>query len=85
MRAFGVDRHAGERKIPGVYDVTALGFNYRMNEIEAAIGIEQLKRLDGILARRQANFAALHRRLEGVRSCSCLQHQSRTARAAITA
>jgi dTDP-4-amino-4,6-dideoxygalactose transaminase len=65
LRAFGVDRHAGERKIPGVYDVTTLGFNYRMNEIEAAIGIEQLKRLDGILARRQANFAALHRRLEG--------------------
>jgi perosamine synthetase len=65
LRAFGVDRHAGERKIPGVYDVTALGFNYRMNEIEAAIGIEQLKRLDGILAQRQANFAALHRRLDG--------------------
>jgi dTDP-4-amino-4,6-dideoxygalactose transaminase len=31
-RAFGVDRHMGERKIPGQYDVTALGFNYRMNE-----------------------------------------------------
>jgi len=65
LRAFGVDRHAGERKIPGVYDVTALGFNYRMNEIEAAIGIEQVKRLDGILAQRQDNFTALHRRLQG--------------------
>jgi perosamine synthetase len=43
IRAFGVDRHSGERKIPGVYDVTALGFNYRMNEIESAIGIEQVK------------------------------------------
>lgn len=65
LRAFGVDRHAGERKIPGVYDVTALGFNYRMNEIEAAIGIEQVKRLDGILSQREENFAALHRRLQG--------------------
>ena len=63
LRAFGVDRHMGERKIPGVYDVTALGFNYRMNEIEAAIGIEQVKRLNDILARRAANFAALDRRL----------------------
>ena len=62
-RAFGVDRHMGERKIPGVYDVTALGFNYRMNEIEAALGIEQMKRLDGILARRATNFAVLQRRL----------------------
>lgn len=64
-RAFGVDRHMGERKIPGVYDVTALGFNYRMNEIEAAIGIEQVKRLDDMLARRAANFAVLDRRLRG--------------------
>ena len=36
-----------------------------MNEIEAAIGIEQVKRLDDILARRAINFAALDRRLRG--------------------
>lgn len=65
LRAFGVDRNMGERKIPGVYDVTALGFNYRMNEIEAAIGIEQVRRLEDILDRRAANFAALDRRLRG--------------------
>jgi dTDP-4-amino-4,6-dideoxygalactose transaminase len=58
-KAFGVDRHAGERKIPGVYDVTMLGFNYRMNEIEAAIGIEQVKRLDDILAKRERNYRTL--------------------------
>ncbi len=63
LRAFGVDRHQGERKIPGVYDVNALGFNYRMNEIEAAIGTEQVKRLNGFLAVRGANFAILSKRL----------------------
>jgi dTDP-4-amino-4,6-dideoxygalactose transaminase len=67
LRAFGVDRHMGERKIPGVYDVTALGFNYRMNEIEAAIGIEQVKRLDDMQSRRTANFATLDGRLRGNR------------------
>jgi dTDP-4-amino-4,6-dideoxygalactose transaminase len=65
LRAFGVDRHMGERKIPGMYDVNALGFNYRMNEIEAAIGIEQVKRLDFMLERRAANFAVLDGRLRG--------------------
>lgn len=30
-----------------------LGYNYRMTDIQAAIGIEQLKKLDGILARRR--------------------------------
>lgn len=62
-KAFGVDRTVGERKIPGVYDVTMLGFNYRMNELEAVIGIEQLKRIDGFLARRKENYAALARGL----------------------
>lgn len=58
-RAFGVDRVVGERSVPGVYDVTMLGYNYRMNEIEAAIGIEQLKRMNGFLAKRCENYAAL--------------------------
>jgi dTDP-4-amino-4,6-dideoxygalactose transaminase len=58
-KAFGVDRSHGERKIPGAYDVVALGFNYRMSEIHAAIGIEQVKKLDRLLARRRENFRAL--------------------------
>ncbi len=59
QRAFGLDRTVAERTMPGIYDVTMLGFNYRMNELQAALGIEQLKRLPGFLARRKANYAAL--------------------------
>jgi dTDP-4-amino-4,6-dideoxygalactose transaminase len=58
-KAFGVDRAHGERRIPGVYDAVALGFNYRMSEIHAAIGVEQVRKLPGFLARRAEN----HRRL----------------------
>jgi perosamine synthetase len=58
-KAFGVDRTVGERTIPGVYDVTMLGFNYRMNEIEAALGSVQMQRLPGFLAKRAANAAVL--------------------------
>lgn len=64
QKAFGVDRHMGERKIPGMYDVTMLGYNYRMNEIEAAIGIEQIRRLDAILEKREQNYQALRARLQ---------------------
>jgi len=73
QKAFGVDRQHGDRKVPGVYDVTMLGFNYRMNEIEAAIGIEQMKRLDGILATRERNYRALHRRLREIDEISLLE------------
>ena len=58
-KAFGVDRTHGERKLPGFYDVPMLGFNYRMSELHAAIGIEQLKRLPVFLEKRQENFQYL--------------------------
>jgi dTDP-4-amino-4,6-dideoxygalactose transaminase len=65
-RAFGVDRVVGERKTPGVYDVVCLGYNYRMNELGAALGVEQLKRIDGFLSQRRENYLALAALLAGV-------------------
>lgn len=65
-KAFGVDRHMGERKIPGVYDVNMLGLNYRMNEIQAAIGIEQIKKIPGILKKRETNFNRLNKGLSEI-------------------
>lgn len=62
-KAFGVDRTVGERTVPGVYDVTMLGFNYRMNEIEAAIGRVQIKRIPGFLKKRAENTSALRKGL----------------------
>lgn len=59
QRAFGIDRQIQERKIPGVYDVQTLGFNYRMTELQAAIGIEQLKKLDDFLKKRKENYRQL--------------------------
>jgi dTDP-4-amino-4,6-dideoxygalactose transaminase len=49
LKAFGVNRTHGERKIPGDYDVVDLGYNYRMSEVHAAIGIEQMKKLPSFL------------------------------------
>lgn len=72
-KAFGVDRTHGERKIPGMYDVVALGFNYRMSEIHAAIGIEQIKKLPDFLAKREANYQALERALSGVDGVTLLK------------
>ena len=43
-------------------DYVTTGFNYRMTDIQAAVGIEQLKRLDSILAERR-NLAARYREL----------------------
>ena len=58
-KAFGVDRTHLERKVPGVYDAVALGFNYRMSELHAAIGFEQTKKLPKFLRIRRENFFSL--------------------------
>ncbi len=71
-KAFGVDRTVSERAIPGVYDVTMLGYNYRMNELEAAIGIEQLKKVPGFLQRRAENARVLRQELENIEEISVL-------------
>ena len=44
-----------------------IGYNFRMGEIEAAIGIEQLKKLNSIIARKQQLANQLTRELQGLR------------------
>jgi perosamine synthetase len=47
-------------------DLTNLiGFNYRMTEIECAIGIEQLKKLPSLLEERLENVAFMNEKLSG--------------------
>jgi perosamine synthetase len=59
LRAFGYDRAHQSRKIPGIYDIIDLGLNYRMSEMQAALGHTQLKRISVILEKRRHNFIAL--------------------------
>jgi len=73
QKAFGVDRTPSERSVPGVYDVTMLGYNYRMNEIEAVMGTEQLKKIDGFLAKRKENYECLQKGLQEVEEIDLFQ------------
>jgi len=47
-----LDRHQAQGLVYEEY--RELGYNYRMTDIQAAIGVEQLARLDDLLARRRA-------------------------------
>tara|TARA_A100001035_G_scaffold277979_1_gene275880 strand:+ start:94 stop:1236 length:1143 start_codon:yes stop_codon:yes gene_type:complete len=62
-KAFGVNRTFNERKVPGQYDVTLLGFNYRMAEIPAAIGIAQLEKYKSFAKTRKENYFTLRESL----------------------
>jgi len=56
LRSHGVtrdpERMVGESLGPWYYEQVALGFNYRMTDLHAALGLSQLRRLDEIVARR---------------------------------
>lgn len=66
LRAFGVDRHNSERSVPGMYDVLTLGLNYRMSELQAAMGLAQLNRIEENLKSRQHHFTLLKDNLKTI-------------------
>jgi perosamine synthetase len=45
--------------VPGVYDAINIGFNYRMSEIHASIGLKQMEKLKKFLNIRKRNFIYL--------------------------
>lgn len=57
LRSHGVtrDAHMMESRSAGPweYEQIALGYNYRLTDIQAALGLAQMKRLGGFLARRR--------------------------------
>ena len=50
-----------------VYDVAELGFKYNMMDIQASMGLHQLRKLPDFLARRAAHAAAYNKALARVR------------------
>lgn len=58
MRSHGITRDASEMTHsadgPWYYQQIDLGYNYRMTDIQAALGISQMRRLDEFVSRRHA-------------------------------
>lgn len=60
LRSHAMTRPAGAA--PWVYEAAELGFNYRLPDLNCALGLSQLEKLDGFVARR----AALARRYDAL-------------------
>jgi len=70
LRSHGITRDPqamqGESEGDWYYQQVELGFNYRMTDLQAALGTSQLTRLDVFLARRRALVARYERLLAGL-------------------
>jgi perosamine synthetase len=60
LRNHGIDSDHRRREIAGTwrYDAAELGFNYRLNDVQCALGLSQLEKLPGWVARRREIAAA---------------------------
>ncbi|SDG10215.1 perosamine synthetase [Lentzea fradiae] len=64
MSVSAADRHHGGSAVIEQYLETA--FNYRMTDIQAAVGLVQLSRMDAVIARRRELAARYHELLDGI-------------------
>jgi perosamine synthetase len=60
------ERNQGRAPNMKLMDHDRLGFNYRLTDVQAAIGLAQLERLDDLLARRAKVAAAYSERLAAI-------------------
>jgi UDP-4-amino-4,6-dideoxy-N-acetyl-beta-L-altrosamine transaminase len=78
LRSHGVTRDPAlmthEADGPWYYQQIDLGYNYRMTELQAALGLSQLKRLDGYVARRNALAERYDKKLADLHVVTPWQH-----------
>lgn len=69
LRSHGIERdtnrHERQAGEPWWHEMQMLGWNYRLSDIQAALALSQLKRLDAFAARRQALAAGYDAALAG--------------------
>jgi dTDP-4-amino-4,6-dideoxygalactose transaminase len=70
MSVSATDRHGSLLAPPEVY--LEIGFNYRMTDLQAAVGIVQLRRLAAIVERRREIAAAYVAGLAGLKGLRCV-------------
>tara|TARA_Y100000389_G_scaffold202720_1_gene248931 strand:- start:31756 stop:32898 length:1143 start_codon:yes stop_codon:yes gene_type:complete len=77
MKSFGYDiASPNKRKIPGNYNVNNFGLNYRMSEIESAIGIHELQKINNKIKIRKKNYNDFKSKIKDFKNFKILESDS---------
>lgn len=74
-RWYGIDRESPRRDFRCEPDITEWGFKFHMNDINAAIGVENLKHVENLIKRHVENAAYYDEQLTDVGGVTLLKRQ----------
>ena len=78
FRNHGIDADFRQRAAQGKwrYDVVDEGYNYRLSDIHSALGLSQLKKLDGWTLRRRQIAERYRQAFAGSECCECMAQEN---------
>jgi dTDP-4-amino-4,6-dideoxygalactose transaminase len=75
LRWYGIDRESNRKDFRCEADVVEWGFKFHMNDVSAAVGIENLKHADEIVGKHKDNAAYYNEALKGVSGVTLLENK----------
>jgi len=75
LRWYGIDRESERKDFRCEEDVAEFGYKFHMNDVNATIGLEQLKFVPEILHRHRANAAYFRERFDGLHGLKLLHYK----------
>jgi len=80
LRWYGIDRESNKKDFRCEDDISAWGFKFHMNDVNAAIGNENLKHAGQIISKNQSNAGYYDKELENADGVTILERaQNRTS------
>ena len=76
LRWYGIDRESNRKDFRCEDDIPEWGFKFHMNDINATIGLSNLKHVGKIISRHKENAAFYDKNLEGIKGVTLLDRSS---------
>jgi dTDP-4-amino-4,6-dideoxygalactose transaminase len=73
LRWYGIDRDSARADFRCEADIEEWGFKFHMNDVNAAIGMENFKHIDEIIEKHKDNAAYYDKNLKGVKGVTLLE------------
>lgn len=75
LRWYGIDRDTNKKDFRCELDIVEWGFKFHMNDVNAAVGLENLKHVDDIIEKHRSNASYYNEELKDIEGVSLLENK----------